>query len=101
MAQVWSIMINGDVPAQFNPDVYNTKPGDPLKAQLGDLVSWNNQTKEPHQIQVGSTFTTNQIEAAKSSTPGYHILGHEDRGMMTVVEVTPGTPPKQSPYAHH
>lgn len=38
--------------------------------------------------------------------PGYfvlhcHILSHEDRGMMTVVEVTPGTPPKQSPYEHH
>lgn len=38
--------------------------------------------------------------------PGYfvlhcHILSHEDRGMMTVVEVTPGTPPKKSPYEHH
>jgi FtsP/CotA-like multicopper oxidase with cupredoxin domain len=38
--------------------------------------------------------------------PGYfvlhcHILSHEDRGMMTVVEVSPGTPPKKSPYEHH
>ena len=26
-----------------------------------------------------------------------HILAHEDRGMMTVVEVAPS----QSPYSHH
>jgi FtsP/CotA-like multicopper oxidase with cupredoxin domain len=26
-----------------------------------------------------------------------HILAHEDRGMMTVVEVTP----RLSPYSHH
>lgn len=77
MAQVWSIMINGNVPAKFNPDVFGTGPGEPLKAQLGDLVSWNNQTNDTHQIAVvkadGTTisFTTEKIASFKSSTPGY------------------------------
>jgi plastocyanin len=66
-------MINGDVPAKFNPDVYGTNPGEPLKAQLGDLVSWNNQTTQPHQIRVGPLFTTDPIEAGKSSTPGWVV----------------------------
>lgn len=76
MAQVWSIMINGNVPAKFNPDVFGTGPGEPLKAQLGDLVSWNNQTGDAHQIAVlkadGTvSFTTEKIASFKSSTPGY------------------------------
>lgn len=52
--QSWSINI---VPSpegvQFNPDVYECPPGAPLQAQEGDLVSWNNQTDAPHQIDIG------------------------------------------------
>lgn len=56
--QSWSINI---VPSgnsvQFNPDVYDCAPGSPLQAQKGDLVSWNNQTDNPHQIVIeGETF---------------------------------------------
>jgi FtsP/CotA-like multicopper oxidase with cupredoxin domain len=68
-------------------------------------------------IPSSQTFTT--TASTKVAIPGYfkmrtrfadfpgffvlhcHILGHEDLGMMTVVEVTPGTPPKKSPYEHH
>src|SRR5687768_14268161 len=75
MSQTWSVMIKGS-PASFDPDVFGTDPGQPLKAQLGDLVCWNNQTTDKHQIAVtdskGATiFTTKEIEAFKPSSPGY------------------------------
>jgi plastocyanin len=75
MSQVWSIMINGAVPAKFTPDVFGTSTGQPLQAQVGDLVSWNNQTADKHQIQVKVTpaFTTKEILAGKPSTPGYVV----------------------------
>lgn len=76
MSQTWSVMINGKDPATFDPDVFGTDPGQPLKAEIGDLVSWNNQTSDVHQIEVkGSdgttTFTTKEIAAFKPSSPGY------------------------------
>lgn len=75
MSQVWSVMINGKDPASFDPDVYGTEPGQPLKAQVGDLVCWNNQTMDVHQIAIQSAtpFTTKVIGAYGSSQPGYCI----------------------------
>jgi hypothetical protein len=43
----WSIKIEGK-PAVFTPDIEPFKRGTPLKVVQGDLVSWNNQTDEPH-----------------------------------------------------
>jgi hypothetical protein len=43
----WSIKIEGK-PAVFTPDIDNIKPGTPLKVVQGDLVSWNNETDDPH-----------------------------------------------------
>jgi plastocyanin len=43
----WSIKIEGK-PAVFTPDIDNIKPGTPLKVVQGDLVSWNNESDEPH-----------------------------------------------------
>jgi hypothetical protein len=76
MSQTWTIMIQGN-PTQFNPDVFGIKPGEPLKAQIGDLVSWNNQTASIYAIQVnapggGVSFGT-KIDPFKSSSPGYVI----------------------------
>ena len=74
--QSWSIMIKG-CPAGFDPDVYGTDPGQPLKAQIGDLVSWNNQTGEAHQIcltdEAGNPIRelTDRIAEFTSSFPGY------------------------------
>ena len=73
--QSWSVIINGE-PARFDPDVFGTDPGNPLKAQIGDLVCWNNQTAQEHQLAVvdgngATTFTTNVIVAGQSSSPGY------------------------------
>src|SRR5262245_8837705 len=35
--------------AAFQPRVPNTNPGDPLKAQVGDIVTWGNATDAIHQ----------------------------------------------------
>jgi plastocyanin len=43
----WSIKIEGK-PAVFTPDIDNIKPGTPLQVVQGDLVSWNNETDDPH-----------------------------------------------------
>jgi plastocyanin len=74
--QSWSINIvpssekPDDKSVSFNPDVYDCPPGSPLKAQVGDLVSWNNQTNNPHQIVVeGETLDCNPW----SSTTAYQI----------------------------
>jgi plastocyanin len=77
--QNWSILIKG-CPASFDPDAYGTDPGQPLKAQLGDLVCWNNQTGEAHQIcltdEKGAPVEppqslTEEIAQFTSSSPGY------------------------------
>jgi hypothetical protein len=36
-------------PAFLVPDLVGAKPGDPLRVQEDDLVSWNNETKQPFQ----------------------------------------------------
>ena len=75
-SQVWSVMIKGKDPASFDPDVFGTDPGQPVKARIGDVVCWNNQTMDPHQIEVKksdgtASFTTKVIGAYGSSKPGY------------------------------
>ena len=51
----WSIKIipnpaaTADKPALLKPDLVGAKPGDPLEVQEDDIVSWNNETKQPYQ----------------------------------------------------
>jgi len=80
MSQTWTIMMKGS-PASFDPDVFGYAPGEPLRAQAGDLVSWNNQTSAQHQIAVeGATaFTTKVIDGFKSSSPGYVIQSNDPK----------------------
>lgn len=57
--QSWCININavegGGV--SLNPDVWDVQPGAPLQAEVGDLVSWSNNTNDDHQIVIeGETF---------------------------------------------
>ena len=69
--QSWSINIvpsGGSV--ALNPDVWGVQPGSPLQAQVGDIVSWNNQTDDAHQISVsGETLNVGPWR----STTGYVI----------------------------
>lgn len=78
--QNWNVNIVAGSPlATFVPDVYsetNDLPGQ-LKAQLNDLVSWNNQTADPHRIWLTDEnyqpqrVLTDTIEPGESSSPGY------------------------------
>lgn len=66
--QTWTINIVSSSPT-FVPDVY---PGDQtyLKAQQGDLVSWNNQTGKIHQPwQTDSTYENPQAQLTPVINP--------------------------------
>lgn len=73
----WSITIVEGKPCTFEPDVY-CPPDQPkpevLTVETFDLISWNNQTGEPHQICTGEgadqTQLTNRI-APHGSSDGY------------------------------
>lgn len=78
----WSIKIvpsGTGTGAAFVPDLQGAQPGDPLQAQQDDLVSWNNTTKQSHQIGLpndpltglAQTFVSDPIPAGESSRPSY------------------------------
>ena len=74
----WSIMIvPGETEAKFVPDVYSPS-GTPtsLQAQKNDLVCWNNQTNQEHEISIGDERITNQIAPFTSSNPGYIVTAN-------------------------
>lgn len=77
-------------PAVFVPDLKGAKPGDPLKAQVDDIVTWNNTTNQPHwpwptdanfkplpdsQVPRGSAnYLSDQIPPGSSSRPSYVVV---------------------------
>ena len=87
--QDWSIMIvTSGGSTQFQPDVPNSKPGDPLQAENADLISWNNRTGQNHwpwalDPTTGEPFTSaaaaknaglylcDEVEKWQSSSPAY------------------------------
>lgn len=80
----WSVTIQTSSP-YFVPDVFTppgSKPQTALQAQLGDLISWNNQTSEPHQL----------VLCDQNFNPTKTILG--DAGPWT--SSSPGYVPQQS-----
>lgn len=90
----WSITIEpGTACAKFVPDVYSDTgtPPENLQAQVGDLVCWNNQTDQEHEIWITDadyqlqTNITQQIGSHKSSSPGY------------VPQLSDVTPPNSAP----
>jgi len=98
--QYWSIIISGSVPCSFVPDVY-TEDGIPptsLLARIGDLVSWNNQTDDEHEIWITNesyapqTQATDRIRAWEPST-GY-VVAQSDISPPT----TTAPPPDQTIY---
>jgi hypothetical protein len=115
MSQTWSIKIMpvGDE-VRFDPDVFGIEPGQPLKAQEGDLVSWNNRTNRTVVVAVKkagtneTSFATGLIESFQSSSPGYVIQDTDidtkgaSGGVVGVVRynatyMLPGTPPNIAP----
>ena len=96
--QTWPITIVAGTPyASFVPDVYGSPPA--LQAQIGDVVSWNNQTDQEHQIyQTGGGQLTDPIAPRKPSYPGYTVAlpGGATTGTMTPSASHPlsPTPPR-------
>jgi hypothetical protein len=83
--QTWSInIVPGSSGASFVPDVYTESgvPQSALQAQTNDVLSWNNQTPDPHQPwQTDQTFKIgsgpnvplcDEVAPNKSSEPGYN-----------------------------
>jgi hypothetical protein len=93
MSQVWSIkIVSAGGTVRFDPDVFGIDPGQPLKAQEGDLVSWNNQTGGPQTVKVSKPGTDvpafkTEIATFMSSSPGY-VIQKED---IDETERSPGT----------
>ena len=91
----WSIKIvpaaeaDQDAPAAFKPDLKGTKPGNPLKVQGDDIVTWNNTTDGRHwpwqtdknfvpfpdaKVQSDATLNlSNPIPPGKLSSPNYNV----------------------------
>ena len=98
----WSIKIQGK-PAVFTPDIDGTKPGTPLQVVTGDLVSWNNESGEPHfpvpddtasfgvfmtaAITPDNSSPAYNVVAASGTTISYHCSLHaNERGKIVVVD---------------
>jgi plastocyanin len=98
--QNWSITIVAGSPCTFVPDVYTEDGSTPtsLQAQLGDLVSWNNQTHLEHEIWLADenynpvSAITDRISVYGSST-GY-VPQQQDVSPAT----TTPPPPDQTIY---
>lgn len=46
-------------------------PGDPLRAENADIISWNNRTADFHQPVANGVFLSDIIPPYQSSRPGY------------------------------
>jgi hypothetical protein len=71
----------------------------PSGAQLADPSDPEKDPKKPRKINVPGYFKlrTRFVDYSGYYVIHCHILAHEDRGMMTIVEVAP----LRSPYSHH
>jgi len=77
-------------PVAFQPDLHGSHPGDALKAQVDDIVTWNNTDKNPHwpwptdanfhplpdaQVPRGSAnYLSDKISGGSSSRPSYVVV---------------------------
>src|SRR5437763_3386025 len=87
--------------AVCTPDIDGTKPGAPLKVVQGDIVSWNNMSKQGHwpvpddrksygffsamPVDPDSSSTAYNVVAPAGTTISYHCYCHpEERGQIVV-----------------
>jgi hypothetical protein len=99
----WSIKIEGKPPAKFTPDIDGVTPGTPLTVVQGDLVSWNNQSGDPHfpvpdepakygafmrsAITPGDASDAYNVVAASGAIISYHCSLHDnEHGQILVVD---------------
>jgi hypothetical protein len=71
----WNIkIIPSGTGAEFQPNLPNAKPGDPLNARQSDIVSWGNRTNQVHQPwpTVGNDPNGDPVpKPASGDPPGY------------------------------
>ena len=79
MASSWSITINQhDGAITFKPDVPGGTAGQPLGANSGDNVTWNNRTNQEitlKSIQPEGVFLCDPIPAGDVSNPIFNVTG--------------------------
>ena len=73
MPSIKIIKVDGGI--AFQPDRPGAKPGQPLGANSGDLVTWNNQTDNTLTLVSvpPGTFITNPIPAGSVSSPIFQV----------------------------
>jgi FtsP/CotA-like multicopper oxidase with cupredoxin domain len=107
----WSIKIKGK-PAVFTPDIDNVKPGTkpliwwdvfPIPSGIKATDAQGNPINGPDGKQIGVPghfrMRSRFVDFAGQYVLHCHILAHEDRGMMAIVQVSAGKP--MPSYMHH
>jgi hypothetical protein len=100
--QDWSIkIVSSGGTTSFEPDVIGGGPGQPLQAQGGDLVSWNNRTAAAHwpwpadssytplpdkEAEAAGTYLSDKIAPYEPSRPAY-LCGAPSSGSTTIYYV--------------
>jgi FtsP/CotA-like multicopper oxidase with cupredoxin domain/plastocyanin len=99
------IVPGGPGVAAFQPDLPGANPGDPLSVPPSALVSWNNQSADPHQLVTDDVtpYTSNEILpqytsetdylAPAAGTVTYHCTKHEGEIGTIVVQAVNPMPP--------
>ena len=60
----------------LQPDRPGAQPGDPYQADLGDLITWNNETNDIHHpvaIDPVTTYLTDEIPPGRVSSPIFNV----------------------------
>jgi hypothetical protein len=98
---VWSINIipgERDGLSVFAPDVFGLDPGDPLRAQANDAVSWSNRTEGVHQpwpadaqwqVDNNGQGLCELIQPWTASTPAYLVVGNANTTLNYVCLIHP------------
>jgi hypothetical protein len=97
--QTWTVTIVAGTPNIFIPDVYNPNPdpepptsSQPLLASNGDVVSWDNETEEEHDLAL--TDVTYQVLTPVASLVGPIAAGKpSDQFYLTQTADASPTPP--------
>ena len=100
-SQSWSvrIVVTGDGTTKFQPWGVGANPGDPAKAQVGDIISWGNATNQPHQPwpTEGNTQNGNPLASNPPGSPLFFSAPIPPQGSSTPQFPMPASLPPATP----